>query len=683
MSCIPSIESILLEIHQSFGLGSFTTKQKSSFAQLKRPLEKHRAQFRDIFDEITQLLEITDSSQYMNIISDIGHFISFQKDLEQSVWTFNANSKQILWQLLSHSYAPGIARNLAIWDIEESVETGMPGGKFWYLPTENIAENKLDMPVTQVCDWLLDLLDIPLDRIREFDFGEQDSEALIRNIYNWKAGKVPRTNTLCKSFSDDRFLVFNGCFLPDKKLNTDQQFEKAIEFVNKRGLTAELLSFEIPINDVEALEAILSGNAEAEVKNYFVILLQQRYAKPTLKTIRKRFLVARCVQDAYIRLLKYLCPGVEATNPDMKQNKLLQVIHSYKYIYNLTIEAHRKTDHISEEDTYFDKGLNDIDKHGLFISVAPSYRPNSFSHLGELLTKRFKKDSGNDVLPDLFDIDPKENADVLNKKILEITGEGERTNRLAAFYQDTSSKKLKELLKQENEFWTLSHLAQDQKLKLNVRTAAQKRLNETTKDSTEQMGSILSELVSVVDLNTEHKSTDALGIVNNLLHDIDTRPGYECWQGPIESARAKHYLAQNDFPRALEHFKLALDACSERNYGPMRGLVARDTLATLIQVETFSINNHEKYYREMIANGGVENTHFETTFLPSLILKSDDLDKQNLSLTPLLKELNEYFWRTLYQPYNDIDKMKQPHCSQESSRSVIDSHAQVEIKGTL
>ena len=121
MSCIPSIESILLEIHQSFGLGSFTTKQKSSFAQLKRPLEKHRAQFRDIFDEIIQILEITDSSQYMNIISDIGHFISFQKDLEQSVWTFNANSKQILWQLLSHSYAPGIARNLAIWDIEESV----------------------------------------------------------------------------------------------------------------------------------------------------------------------------------------------------------------------------------------------------------------------------------------------------------------------------------------------------------------------------------------------------------------------------------------------------------------------------------------------------------------------------------------------------------------------------------
>jgi len=682
MSCIPSIESILLEIHQSFGLGSFTTKQKSTFARLKRPLDIHRAQFRDIFDEITQILEITDSSQYMNIISDIGHFISFQKDLEQSVWTFNANSKQILWQLLSHSYAPGIARNLAIWDIEESVETGMPGGKFWYLPTENIAENKLDMPVTQVCDWLLDLLDIPLDRIREFDFGEQDSEALIRNIYNWKAGKVPRTNTLCKSFSDDRFLVFNGCFLPDKKLNTEQQFEKAIEFVNKRGLTAELLSFEIPINDVKALEAILSGNTEAEVKNHFVFLLQQRYAKPTLKTIRKRFLVARCVQDAYIRLLKYLCPGVEATNPNMKQNKLLQVIHSYKYIYNLTIEAHRKTDHTSEEDTYFDMGLNDIDKHGLFISVAPSYRPNSFSHLGELLTKRFKKDSGNDVLPDLFDIDPKENADVLNKKILEIALEGERTNRLAAFYQDTSSKKLKELLKQETDFWTLSHLAQDPALKLNVRVAAQKRLNDIHKDSTEQMGSVLSELASIVDLNTEHKSTDALGRVNNLLQDIDTRPGYDCWQGPIESARAKHYLAQNDFPRALEHFKLALDACSERNYGPMRGLVARDTLATLIQVETFSINNHEKYYREMIANGGVENTHFETTFLPSLMFKVDYLEKQKLNLNPLLKDLNEYFWVTLYQPYKHLETKQFVNVNAQP-KNILESYAPLEIKGAL
>ncbi len=683
MSCIPSIESILLEIHQSFGLGSFTTKQKSSFARLKRPLEKHRAQFRNIFDEITQILEITDSSQYMNIITDIGHFISFQKDLEQSVWTFNANSKQILWQLLSHSYAPGIARNLAIWNIEESVESGMPGGKFWYLPTENIAENKLDMPITQVCDWLLDLLDIPLDRIRDFDFGEQDSEALIRNIYNWKAGKVPRINTLCKSFSDGSFLAFNGCFLPDKKLNTEQQFEKAIEFVNKRKLTAELLTFEIPINDVKTLEAILSGNVEEEVKNYFVILLQQRYAKPTLKTIRKRFLVARCVQDGYIRLLKYLCPGVEATNPDMKKNKLLQIIHSYKYIYNLTIDACRKADHISEEDAYFDKDLNDIDKHGLFISVAPSYKPNSFSHLGDLLSKRFKKSSVNDELPDLFDIDFQENSDVLKKKILEIAGEGERTNRLAAFYQDTSSKKLKELLKQENEFWTLSHLAQDQKLKLNVRTAAQKRLNETSKDSTEQMGSILSELVSVVDLNTEHKPTDALGRVNNLLQDINTRPGYDCWQGPIESARAKHYLAQNDFPKALEHFKLALDACSERNYGPMRGLVARDTLATLIQVETFNINNHEKYYREMIANGGVEGTHFEATFLPSLIFKPDYLDKQKFSPSPLLKEINEYFWETLYQPYNHIEKGKQSDYSQTSSMGVVDSNAQVEMKGAI
>ena len=681
MSCIPSIESILLEIHQSFGLGSFTTKQKSSFARLKRPLEKHRAQFRDIFDEITQILEITDSSQYINIITDIRHFISFQKDLEQGIWTFNANSKQILWQLLSHSYAPGIARQLAIWNIEENVEAGMPGGKFWYLPTENLAESKLDMPITQVCDWLLDLLDVPLDRIREFDFGEQDSEALIRNIYNWKVGKVPRTNTLCKSFSDDRILAFKGCFLPDKKLNAAQQFEKAIEFVNKKRLTAESLTFEIPINDVKALKAILSGNAEEDVKNHFVTLLLQRYAKPSLKTIRKRFLVARCIQDGYIRLLKYLCPGVEATNPDMKQNKLLQVIHSYKYIYNLTIEAHRNTDHISEEDTYFDKGLNEIDKHGLFLSVAPSYKPKSFSHLGDLLTKRFKKDSGNDVLPDLFDPDPNENADVLKKKVLEIAEEGERANRLADFYQDTSSKKLRERLKQENEFWTLSHLAQDPALKLNIRAAARKKLNDIPKDSIEQMGSKLSELASIVDLKTEEKSADVFGRSNYLLKGIDTSPGYHAWQGPIESARAKHYLAQNDFAKALEHFKLALEACYERNYGPIRGLIARDTLATLIQVETFSLNNHEKYYREMIANGGRETTHFEATFLPSLIFIPGYLEQQKLNLNPLLKEINEYFWSTLYQPYNHIEKQKESDWLQTSSKRAVNPKSIVNCRG--
>lgn len=683
MSCIPTIESILLEIHQSFGLGSFTTKQKSSFATLKRPIDKHREQFRKIFDEIVQILEITDSSQYMNIIADLEHFISFQKDLEQSVWTFNANSKQILWQLLSHSYAPGIARMLAIWNIEESVEGGMPGGKFWYLPTENKTENKLDMPITLVCDWLLDLLAIPLDRIREVDFGVQDSEALIRNIYNWKTGKVPRTNTLCKSFSDDRVLSFNGCFIPDKKLNTEQQFEKAIEFVNKKKLTAELLTSEIPISDVKALKAILSGNAEIDVKNHFVGLLKQRYAKPSLKTIRKRFLIARCVQDGYVRLLKHLCPAVEVSNPDMRQNKLLQVIHIYKHIYNLTIEAHRKADHISEEATYFDNALNKIDKHGLYLSIAPSYKPNAFTHLGELLSKRFKKGCENDVLPDLFDINVNDNSEVLKNKTLEIEEKIESTNKLAAFYQGSSSKKLRECLKQESEFWMLFHLAQDQKLKLNVRVAAQKRLNDTFNDSTEQMGSIFSELVSVVDLNTEHKPADALGQVNNLLRDINTRPGYATWQGPIESARAKHYLAQNDFSKALDHFKLALDACSERNYGPMRGLVARDTLATLIQVETFSMNNHEKYYREMIANGGVESTHFEATFLPSLIFKPDYLEQQKLNLNQLLTGLNEYFWNTLYQPYKHIEKLDKSDRLQTNSNSTVNHKSIVEVQGAL
>ena len=116
MSTIPSAESIFLNIYQSLELGSFSSKQKNSFIKLKRPIAKHHEQLKEICDAIFKALGL-DSEAISSLTYNLENFVNFQKSLELSIWTYDANTRQIAWQLLSHSYVPGVARFMAFWNI--------------------------------------------------------------------------------------------------------------------------------------------------------------------------------------------------------------------------------------------------------------------------------------------------------------------------------------------------------------------------------------------------------------------------------------------------------------------------------------------------------------------------------------------------------------------------------------
>lgn len=339
MSCIPSIESILLQVHQSLELPPYTSNQKTAFSKLKRPLDKHHEQFIEIIDGIFRSLEIHKDAQACNDLTyNIENFAQFQKELELKTWTFNADIKQVIWQLISHSYIPGIARFMAYWNLEDITDKGMPGGHFWYLPTETEDRLNVTMPVEQVCTWLLDLLGIPLDRVRNLSLKKTNTETLIRNIYNWKNGKVPRFETIKKSFPDNAEIEFKGCLSINKNLSEKEQLQDVINFTKEKRLTPELLIHEIPIREVSALKKIIDGKGEEEHNQKFVRLMSIRYAQPTFKTIRQRLHVAKAMQDGYKRLLKFLCgDDVHPTCPSLNENKVLQLCHIYKFVYNLTI----------------------------------------------------------------------------------------------------------------------------------------------------------------------------------------------------------------------------------------------------------------------------------------------------------------------------------------------------------
>lgn len=163
MPTLPTFESILLEINQSFGGVSFSTDKKRKFSTRRMQEEVYQKMFIDIFEDISSKLKLDNNAKsdiFKNLLS-VNHFY---KLVELNTWTGNATKQQIIWLWLAYIGTPGIARHMAFWNINDVTDKGMSGGKFWYLPDIIERNNKqiLHLPVAQILDWLLDLLGISM-----------------------------------------------------------------------------------------------------------------------------------------------------------------------------------------------------------------------------------------------------------------------------------------------------------------------------------------------------------------------------------------------------------------------------------------------------------------------------------------------------------------------------------------
>ncbi|WP_299265180.1 hypothetical protein [uncultured Psychrosphaera sp.] len=633
MNAIPSIESILLQVHQSLELPAYTSKQKASFAQMKRPMEKYYEQFDEILDGIYRALEIhKDKSARLDLSTYISNFSRYQKHLELNTWTFNADPEQVVWQLTSHSYISYIARGMAFWNLHDITDKGMPGGKFWYLPTETEDRSSVIMPVDQVCTWLLDLLGIPLDQIRNSNFNNSAPETLIRNIYYWKSGKVPRLDTIKNTFQDSSDIEFKGCLYVDSTASIGSQLETVTKFIQFKNLSSDDLSHEIPIRNPVEIERIISGESDLKSVQRFIDLMTIRYAQPTFKSIRQRLHIAKAVQDGYKRLLKYLCPGVSLTNPKLGQNKILQLCHIYKYIYNLTIEAYQLNHGEKAENEWFDNNLHYIHKNNLFLSVAPSIGKHSGSLLGELLTKRFKIMKPDDPLIDLFDESPHVSEKLYKGIIKEQELWVNENNSIVKLINKIRNSSPWKAFQKEDDYSVLMQVTQSLTNNPKAFNIGLKRLKELATSTIEDSEIIQLELNYWSEIPKNKRPKETQKRVEYLLEEMEQHCEFQTWKAPTLAAKAKHYIALNDFKTASVYYKKALDACYERSYGRLRGFIAKDTLATLLQIEKLNKNNHERYLREMMAN---------------------DVFK----IETVAGDLNTHFWTELYKPYHGLQKL--------------------------
>jgi len=191
-------------------------------------------------------------------------------------------------------------------------------------------------------------------------------------------------------------------------------------------------------------------------------------------------------------------------------------------------------------------------------------------------------------------------------------------------------------LQQQSDYWVMNQVAQSSELPSHIRQMACARATELARTPSETIGAIVLQLHSLFHGKLANRPKDMRQQVERLLALADANPPFGEWEVVMLQYKAKHHLATNDFEAARKLFDASLDACHERNYGPIRGEIARDAFALVVERPPvgFSLGNYEGYMRNMLAFGS---------------LFPNDPEKPP-TLEDTACEVSEYFWEYLYAP---------------------------------
>ena len=655
MARIPSFEDLLLEVQESLGVenSKLSSLEKRRFTDLRLPLDRHIETVNDLLDGIYEAIGIDELAR-RDLSSNLANVQGFNKALELRTWTGRANQQQVLWHLLAYCYIPGFARVVANWSLPadnrpQPLDAGMPGGRFWFLPHWNQDTNALELPVPQVIDWLLDLLDSGVDQTGQLigpkhRDGKEARRTIVLTLNSWRKGTLPNTAKITEYFPDDAPLVFHGVFEPDWQQSSADLVQGALAFIKRRGLDTCKLQHEIPMTQ-ERLERVVAGTASEDEGLKFAQLLSLRYRKPDMATIRMRLRVARMVQDGYERLLKYLCPGVEKACVDPEQNKLLQLIVLFEWVYNLTVEAHKHGETEAEENAWFEENLPQWGKEDLLLSIVPSRFATAYQELAHRLSRKFQGISEADEgLEDLVPIDTSKAGIILERRRVAVEQERSEFVKLAKLRERIRSASPWRALQGEDSLWVVSQIAGDDTQQLRVREIATERMHELAQTPADFVATICNEVGRLLSCNSKSRPAGVQAKVQVLLAEAEQHPGLDSWNALVLFLRAKHRLAQNDIQGARDDFRAAMKSCAENGCGGLRGEAAMNAWAVELVLCKLNRQNHESYYRNML--GYME--------FPLGIPAFEDAAAR----------CEEHFWTVLYQPYAGIEPLD--HGDQET-----------------
>ena len=353
MALIPTFETLLFEVRKSFGLNDQkTAKGKSKFLLIDEDFVSHSELYQELKHDLLEDLELSpeDSSAMDTQFLSMAQHIT---NISQQVFTRSLSQSQVSWLMATHSIAPGLARIVAYWQLQDIMDKGMPSGSFWYLP--EIKGDSMVLPFTQVLRWLTHLIDgtHSLDSLIDDIYGHDNTEgkssnhnsdkaSIRKNLKNWqtKSGASKTAKTVNDYFDDSIKINYSNNFEIDKRLPIKDQIIKAKEYLKKNNLNTSTIGHEFNIGSISDLKKVLNFQGSEEQNLSFISAMQTRFARPSNKTIRYRFKIALATQDMYLRFGKHLHgKDFQALSSDGQTNKIVQILFLFKSIYNLVYKV--------------------------------------------------------------------------------------------------------------------------------------------------------------------------------------------------------------------------------------------------------------------------------------------------------------------------------------------------------
>ncbi len=311
---------------------------------IKRPAEKTRLYKRQLIKEtiehimnnIYKEIELLNINSYIKDTIDefMNHYDYITKEIYGAY--DEKREKEIDWLLLKHFVVPffaiRISQNTSFYN--DRIDKGLPGGDFWYLPTFDSNNSKIPFPLNKLMKWFIDLHGGSNQKfyfLEKYKFNENDEFNISDStLKDWHDNFViPKLETI-KEFASFKF-QYDGIFIK----NQEEPFQSAIDFIELKSLTVDELKLEIPNKD-NIIDRLYSDTLTDEEKERFVIYIEERWSKPTSQQIEWLFTISRVSQKCYKDLCLYF--NVNAQDVSIDNNKILQLVSLFTFIYNCEVE---------------------------------------------------------------------------------------------------------------------------------------------------------------------------------------------------------------------------------------------------------------------------------------------------------------------------------------------------------
>jgi len=664
MAAVPTFETLLIEIRKSFGLP--LTKDRSKFIHVKSSEGVHKRLFNKLKDDLVRHLGLSEKDIFA-FESQVRDWSVMSLKLNQTLWSGPVSQQNLLWLLATHIYIPCFAKLAAFWQREDIMDKGMPANLFWYLPEE--IDGELHLPITQVWSWLEDLVLDSENPLEDQIYGKDNldlkskrlgvsRESFKRTLSNWKKATGKESAKLIEDyFSDDLALNFKGTFKYKENETLDDTFTRAVKLVKEKGHTGKTLYPEIQIESEYVIDQVLKGVCSNDLKIHFINAIIIRFAEPDNKTIIRFFSIAQAFQNAYVRFGRLIDgKAFNATSRDPKQNRLVQLITVFKYVYNLTyqvscdVNPETRWALFSSEDKVFDEEVPDEFEITLLQVLCGKGQYDGFERVVNNLNSLMRVLDPNTIL-DVLGFEGSSTKE-FHLSLAYISATQEYLLNTSSFNDYIKTYSINEFIskiKEEELPEVLIKIVCSRSVNQSVRQAGFHRLDELTLSPTKRLDHYIAQLAVLLNNETKRdRPSYSESIVDGILEKAKGIDGYENIVSDFIQFEAKHELSKGNIDKADNLFKKALELPGKMTTGSNRGEIARDLFAVRAfnKKTGYSLKNQDTLYRDMKFFGGVDAEKYMEPLLGLYWVDGNSsfpLDNIFLPVEELERDLIDYY----------------------------------------